>query len=255
MSSLSEWWKSWWPDFWGGIAQPVTQIHVGVKSELMLQQGINPCFSFTINHGAEREAIFVLAVSDNQITGLTTDILAGFSCGVRVLDRFSLTEVKWLNPETDLGGNGVAVEGFREAIEDIARRLPYDKRMKICTTSAGVDLYLNGGFNHNREGFTADVPCDKSWCVRGYVAGFVHYKAVPFYHCKWHIDAVTEDVPDFVYYDWMGDQLSPPRLLEKQKKDQKNLTRRLEMNIAQRRALDTDLADIIKRLNKAHVHE
>ncbi len=61
-------------------------------------------------------------------------------------------------------------------------------------------------------------PVNAEWCDRGYVAGFVHYAAAPYYQGKWATAYLSEDLPNFVYYDWMGDKVSAPRLAEREER-------------------------------------
>lgn len=243
MGWLSQWWRN-------AKVPPVT---LEEKLKLMLQTGLTPCLSIKTRYDSTPVHFLITGLSNGEIGGIGIGHLTELSYGTRMFPIHDIDTVDWADPAEVFGKIDVD-PGFKASIEELAHYLPYDKRVKVFTNAAGVHFYVKGGFNHNHYGFTVEVPCKAEWCERGYIAGFVHYTAAPYYQGKWVTTYLSEDLPDFVYYDWMGEKLSAARLIEKHEREKADIHKRWAAYQVQRKALDNELNEILKMLKKHDLH-
>jgi hypothetical protein len=243
MNWLSRWWKG----------TDVKPLGFEEKLKLMLQSGLAPCLSIKRSQHSQPEYWMVTGIVNDELGIVGIGHLSQLSVGSGSLRLCEIDTFDFVNAGDVFGNNGVD-RGLQASIEELAHLLPYDKRVKVFTSYDGVDYYVKGGFNTNHYGFTIEVPCNEPWCERGYIAGFVHYSLAQYYQGEWATAYLSEDLPGFVYHDWMGDKVSPVRLAEKHERIKQDVHKRWAAYQVQRKALDTELNEILNMLKKYDLH-
>lgn len=222
----------------------------------MLSKSEVPCFSLRWKQNDEEDFFLVQGVyPDGSYAGYASKELNEPSVGQRVLRDEYVNCMRLMDVNTIVPNNGTDVDHLRRRISRLHQHLPYNRRATVFLMADGTPVWVKGGFNNNEAGFAAERAYSDPMRPDGVQAVFFPWSAVPYYRGTFLSEFISEPIKNFVYYSWMGDNITTDVKEQRDVARRSDLTCRLEQNIAQRKVLDADLADIIRQMKTTNVHE
>jgi hypothetical protein len=200
------------------------------------------------------ELVYVLAIDDTSINGHSIPAMISPEVGRRVW-RFEHIE---LNSALDPGGfplvNDTLPGPLEQHMQYLARELQYDERYCIYESRFGERFYVNGGFNNHKAGFTALKLYPTEYNPNGNCASFFDYVLTPFYEGKFILDGVSEPIPNFIYYDWMGNRVrDKSHIKAKQMLARGTAVETLESMLEVQRTQTRNMEHLLNKLKQAQI--
>ena len=240
----------------GWVRRPskfVVDLSISRIRELIERQG----FALVVIRTEETEAlrIFVLGVESGRLTGHDEQHMVRPSIGQHVwyLNEVQLLQI--IEPGQIPLLNETFSGPLKAKIHQLANSLHYDERYCIYQARTGERVWVTGGFHNTDWGFSATHYVEDGESKH---AAFINYNLGPFYDGTFFMDGDVEPVPNFVYYDWMGQRVrNTTYLLPKQAHARASAIEKLEAALAAQRMAVRDLELSLNLLKRAHadVHE
>jgi len=222
----------------------------------LLNGGALPCFSLRWT-GEYKDDIFLVTrvQEDGSFEGYTWKTLSSPTSGKIVMRRRHVDWLKLVPTRSVIPDNGVDMDKVWRVVNTLAGTLKHDQRAIIFTDVEGTEYWIGAEPNRNHHGFSAEKPLYHNGERQVNNEGvFFNWRILSCYQGTFHEEPEIRPVENFVYYSWMGSNVTAERWAELQKTKHVDLYSRLQKNLEERRALDAALADIIRLMRHDHVH-
>ena len=204
------------------------------------------------------ETVFVLEIDELALYGQGAKAMIVPDIGTRVWRFGYIDIVNVVEPGMVPVMNGTRHITLKAWVEKLSKEMQYDERFCIYQARGGERVYINGGFNLHKDGFTGLKAYPTEQNPDGVCGAFVSYKLVPFYNGEFFRGGVVEQIPNFTYYQWMGNRVRNKDHLKPMQVDARAAAIQiLEPMIAAQRELTRDMETLLTKLKQAQldVHE
>lgn len=204
------------------------------------------------------DTVFVLELHSHSISGHGSKAMTTPDIGRQVWQLAHIDIVNVIEPGMIPVMNDTRYGSLKSWVERLSSELQYDERYCIYQARSGERVYINGGFNINKDGFTGVRAYVTELRPNGTCGAFVTYCLAPFYNGEFFRSGEVEPIPDFIYYSWMGSRVRNKEYLKPmQVEARSSAIVSLESMLEAQRVQTRNMEIILSQLKQAQldVHE